>query len=197
MKVKPILDNWEIKGIESISSFENRKLAEHAIPGRIGNVFQDLGSKPTEIIITGSFHGDEVRDGFLEEIRNRFKTAQPVTFVADITTATEVQYVVVKDLRFFEVANDPDHFKYKIVLNENPPPPPPSDPLGRLDTELLDQAGEFMDTVTSAIDVIDSLGSIPNFGNPTEPLTSLLDDFSGITGGIIEGLTAFNNILGE
>ena len=88
MKVKPILDNWEIKGIESISSSEDRKLTEHSIPGRVGNIFQDLGSKPTEIIITGSLHGDEVRDGFLEEVRNHFKAAQPVTFVADITSAT-------------------------------------------------------------------------------------------------------------
>lgn len=197
MKVKPILDNWEIKGIESISSFENRKLAEHAIPGRVGSVFQDLGSKPTEITITGSLHGDEVRDGFLEEIRNRFQAAQPVTFVADITTATEVQYVVVKDLRFFEVANDPNHFKYKIVLNESPPPPPPSDPLGAIDTDLLEQAQGLADTVANIADIAGMLQDIPDFGDPTPPLRTTMDGVNSALGGLGEVNTTLSKLFGE
>ncbi|MFX0194503.1 MAG: hypothetical protein ACFFCW_00150 [Candidatus Hodarchaeota archaeon] len=184
MRVKPILDSWEIKGIESITSLEDRKLAEHSIPGRVGNLFQDLGSCPTEITVTGSLHGDEVRDGFLEQIRNRFQAAQPVTFVADITTATEIQYVLVKDLHFSEVADDPDHFKYKIVLNESPPPPPPADPLGAVDADLLDQAQSLIDTVSSASEILDMLEGIPDFGDPTPPLRKSLDNFQDATSGL-------------
>ena len=136
MKVKPMLLKWVIKGIEGITSLENRKLVEHPVPGKVGNVFQDLGSKPTEITIIGSLYGDEVRVGFLKEVRKHYQAAQPVTFVADITTATKIKYVVIKDLHFSEKADDPDHFKYKIVLNESPPPPPPPNPAGAIDKDL-------------------------------------------------------------
>jgi hypothetical protein len=37
----------------------------------------------------------------------------------------------------------------------------------------LDQAGDFMDAVTGALDAITSL-SIPNFGDPTVPLQGAL-----------------------
>lgn len=196
MKVKPILDKWEIKGIESITSLEDRKLAEHTVPGKTGNVFQDLGSKPTEITITGSLHGDEVREGFLKEVRKRYKAAQPVTFVADITTATEIKYVVIKDLRFLEKANDPDHFKYKIVLNESPPPPPPPNPAGAIDAGLLNKAKGFADTIGNIADLGDMLKNIPNFGDPTKPLNTVLDDVDSTLGGLESARTSLNNLFG-
>ncbi|MCP4215141.1 MAG: hypothetical protein GY765_10810 [bacterium] len=184
MKVKPILDKWEIKGIEAITSLENRKLVEHRVPGKTGNVYQDLGSRPTEITISGSLHGDEVRDGFLEEARKRYKSAEPVTFVADITTATEVKHVVVKALHFAEKANDPDQFRYKMVLKESPPPPPP---MGDIDMELGDLALEFPDMISLSLDLLNLLG-IPELQDPTPPLKSTLDgvkstlgDFDGVT----------------
>lgn len=197
MKAKPILDKWEIKGIEGITSLENRKLAEHSVPGKTGNVFQDLGSKPTEITITGSLHGDDVRDGFLQEVRKRYKAAQPVTFVADITTATEIKYVVIKDLQFLEKANDPDHFKYKIVLDESPPPPPPPNPAGAIDADLSDLADGFPDDVLGALDAIDMLGSVPEFQDPTPPLQGTLDGVKSAVDELGKLTPALTDLFGE
>jgi hypothetical protein len=192
VRVKPVLGNWEIPRIESIRTLERRAFAEFAVPGRAGSLFQDLNTTPTRIALLGSLYGDEARDEFLEELRGKFRDGEPVTFVADIVTATEVQYVIVEALRFQESGTRPDQMDYFFVLRESPPPPPPPDPLGALDAGLLEEAGGFLDTVTGALDVIGTLGSVPNFGDPTPPLRgsidgvrSALDELGGTTATLI------------
>jgi hypothetical protein len=177
MRVKPMLGGWEIPRIAAIRTAERRSFAELGVPGRAGSVFQDLDAGPVRIAIDGSLHGDEARDAFLEEVRGKFRAGEPVTFAADIVTATDLQYVIVEELRFAESGVRPDQIDYSLLLRESPPPPPPPDPFGGLDAGLLDQAGGFLDAVTGALGALDMLGSIPDLGNPTEPLLGLLDDF--------------------
>jgi hypothetical protein len=181
---KPMLGDWEIPRIEGIRTLERRAFVELPVPGRVGSVFQDLNSTPTRIAITGSLFGDEKRDEFLEAVRGQFREGLPVTFVADIVTATEVQHVIVDTLEFRENAHRPDETHYLIVLRESPPPPPPPDMLGGLDTGLLDMAGDFMDTITGALGALDALASIPDLGDPTPPLRAALDGVSAATAGL-------------
>jgi hypothetical protein len=193
MKVKPMLGDWEVPHIASIRSAERRAFAELPVPGRAGSVFQDLNAAPVRVAIEGSLYGDEARDAFLEEVRGKFKAGEPVTFVADIVTATEVQYVIVEELHFEESGVRPDQIDYFLVLRESPPPPPPPNPLGGLDTGLLDQAGSFLDSVTGALDALDMLGSVPELQDPTPPLRdtlsgvqSALAGLGGVTGALDE-----------
>jgi hypothetical protein len=197
MKVKPVLGDWEIPRIASIRTFERRAFAELAVPGRAGSLYQDLNTTPTQIAIAGSLYGDEARDAFLEEVRGKFRAGEPVTFVADIVTATEVQYVIVEALRFEENGRRPDQTDYFIVLRESPPPPPPPDPLGGLDTGLLDAAGGFLDAVTGALGAIEALANVPSFGDPTEPLSGVLDELGGITSGLPDALAPLADLFGE
>jgi hypothetical protein len=196
VKVKPMLGDWEIPHIESIGSLERRELVELAIPGR-ASLYQDLNAAPTHVVISGSLYGDEDRDAFLDEVRGKFKAGEPVTFVADIVTATEVQYVVIETLRFEQSAARPDEITYVISLRESPPPPPPPDPFGGLDTSLLDEAGGFLDTVTGALDAIDALGSIPDFGDPTKPLAGALGDVTKAVGGLGDVGGSLGSIFGS
>lgn len=196
MRVKPVLGDWEIPRIASIRALEHRSFVELPVPGRVGSLFQDLNTAPTRIAIAGSLYGDEAKDEFLQELRGRFREGEPVTFVADIVTATEVQYVVIETLRFQESGTKPDQIDYFVVLRESPPPPPPPDPLGGLDAGLLDQAGDFLDTVTGALDVIDTLGSVPDLADPTPPLTSALDGVTAATAGLDAALTPLRDIFG-
>ena len=184
MTVKPVLGDWEIPRIEAIETLENRAFVELAVPGRVGSLFQDMNTAPTRIAISGSLYGDEGRNEFLEELRGKYRDGEPVTFVADITTATEIQYVVIETLHVGEVATKPDQISYFIVLRESPPPPPEPDPLGGLDTELLDQAGDFLDSVTGALDAITALGNIPTLSDPTPPLRQALDGVNAATTGL-------------
>jgi hypothetical protein len=184
MKVRPMLGQWEIPHIESIGSLERRELVELEVPGRAGSLYQDMSAAPTRVVITGSLYGDEDRDAFLEEVRGKFQAGTPLTFVADIVTATEVRYVVVDALRFEQSATRPDEIAYAIAIRESPPPPPPPNPLGALDTSVLDEAGGFLDTVTGALDAIEGLGNVPDFGNPLPRLESSLDGFAEVAGGL-------------
>jgi hypothetical protein len=213
MKVKPMLGDWEIPRIESIASFENRFFVELPIPGMTGSLFHDMNSHPAELAVSGSLYGDEPREELLSTIREKFNAGEPLTFVADIVTATNIQYVIIKALDFSESSAKADQIDYSIILVESPPPPP-SGSLGGLDipggldvpglgdldaidTDLLDQAGDFLDSVTGALDVIDALGNIPDFGNPIEPLSGLLSDFESITNGLPDTLNSLMSIFGE
>jgi hypothetical protein len=188
VKVKPVLGDWEIPRIASIRTLERRAFAEFEVPGRAGSLFQDLNAAPARIALSGSLYGDEDRDAFVEELRGKFQAGDPVTFVADILTATEVRYVIIEAMHLQENGITPDQTDYLFVLRESPPPPPPADPLGGLDAGLLEGAEGFLDSVTGALDVLDALGNVPNFGDPTPPLRgsidgvkSTLDELGGTT----------------
>ena len=196
MNVKPLLGDWEIPRIALRQSVERRAFAELATPGRVGSLFQDLNSAPTVVAIHGTLYGDEARDEFLNEVRSRFKAGAPVTFVADILTATDVQYVVIESLHFQERGVRPDQTDYWIVLRESPPPPPLPDPLGGLDAGLLDQAGTFLASVTGALDIIEALGNIPDLSDPTPPLQNALTQVEAATAGLSEVADALRGLLG-
>jgi hypothetical protein len=195
MKVKPVLGDWEIPRIAAIQSLEHRSFVEMAVPGRTGSLFQDLKTTPTRIAISGSLYGDETRDDFLNEVRGKFRAGEPVTFVADIVTATEVQYVIIETLHFQESGDHPDQIHYEIVLRESLPPPPPPNPLAGLDTGLLDQAGSFLDSVAGALDLIEALGNVPDIGNPTPRVHAALDQVRAATTGLQEAATLLNSLF--
>ncbi len=156
-----------------------------------------MNAAPIRVGIRGSLFGDEPRNEFLETLREKFNAGEPVTFVADITTATEIQYVVIETMQMTENATRPDQLDYFLVLKESPPPPPPPDPLGALDSDLLADAEGFLDSATSLLDVIDTLGSVPDLGNPVEPLSGLMDEFESTTEDLPDLLTSLTTILGE
>lgn len=195
MNVKPMLGDWDIPNIASIRTLEQRAWVELPVPGRVGSLFQDLDSTPTRIALTGSLFGDERRDEFLEAVRGKFREGVPVTFVADIVTATEVQHVIVETLEFRESARRPDETYYLVVLRESPPPPPAGNPLGAIDTSLLDEAGGFLDTITGALDVLDGLGSVPDIADPTPPISGALDGVTAATSGVGDALAPLTGIF--
>ncbi len=197
MNVKPVLGGWEIPRIAAIETLERRAFVELAVPGRVGSLFQDLNSEPTLLEIHGSLHGEEDKSTLFDQLRARFQDGEPVTFVADITTATEVQYVVIEELWLGESGRRPDQLAYRIRLRESPPPPPPADPFAGLDSGLLDQAGDFLDTVSNAVDLIDGLGSIPDIADPTPPLRSLIDGVTTATASVEAALGPLVGLLGS
>lgn len=129
-------------------------------------------------------------------MRGKFRAGEPITFVADIVTATEVQYVIVDALAFRESGRRPDEIEYSIVLRESPPPPPPEDPLAGLDASMLEDAAGFVDSVTGALDAIDAM-SAPDFSDPTPPLAGVLDGVSGAIGGLADITGPLTDLFGE
>lgn len=197
MNVRPMLGEWEVPRLAAIQALEERVFAELPVPGRTGSLFHDLNTAPTRLLLRGSLYGDEARSEFLSTVREHFQAGEPISFVADIVTATEVRFVLIESLYVEESAERPDELEYEIAIRESPPPPPPADPLGALDLELLDQATSFLDSVTGALDVIGSLESIPDIGDPTPPLRSALEGVTAAAEGLDAVVTTLHTLLGS
>ncbi|HXV06996.1 MAG TPA: hypothetical protein VD791_03140 [Burkholderiales bacterium] len=179
MSLVPMLGDWEVPSVTRLETLESRALAEMEIPGRAGNLFQDLNRKPARVVVEGSVFGQDAGQEFLTSVREKFVAGEPLTFVSDIATGTEIQHVLVQQLHVQAAASHADQIDYTLWLVECPPPPPPSDILGGIDTGLLDQAAGMLDTALGAIDALEALGSVPNLSDPTKPLAGALDDVKG------------------
>jgi len=126
MKVKPMIGEYEVPGIQRIGTIEDRRVVEIPVPGLAGSYHQDLGSGAVSLRIEGTLAGDDARDDFLGKVREMYNAGDPVDFVADIVTATHVEKVLMTDLAVAEVAGTADTFRYAIVLAQHVEPPPPS-----------------------------------------------------------------------
>ena len=197
MAVKPVLGDWEIPRVAMMRTAEARKFAELAVPGRQGSLFQDLNAEPTLVEIAGSLFADEERSEFLTTVREKFRAGEPVTFVADITEATDIQFVVIDSMRFEQRADGPDEVSYHLTLRESPPPPPPPDPLGGIDTSLLDEAAGFVEGVTDALDALDALANLPDFSDPTALLGGTLDQVTTALDQLGSVSSAITELFGE
>lgn len=193
MKIKPMLGEFPLNGIECIESSESRALVEHRVPGLAGNYFQDMGSVPNTIVIAGTKSGDEARDNFLTGIREIFNKGEPTTFVADINTATDITDVVIEDLDVAEIGGSPDSFRYLIKVRKYTKPPEPPAPR-LLDAGILEDA---LNLVEGAMNTLDALGSIPNLGDPTGPVRQALDGIKAASGGLDRTVNDLRDLFGE
>jgi hypothetical protein len=192
--ITPMLGDVELRTVQNIATVERRALVEHRVPGMAGSAFQDLGRPSTSIKLEGILFGEESRTG-LESLRTKLQAAEPVSFTADIATATDIIDVLIEDLRVVEVAGRPDTFLYQIVLRESPPPPPSVDPLAALNADILGDAQDLFDQAAGLADVLNTLGNVPSFGDPTEQIGSILDQFGSATGGMSDTLSPLGELF--
>jgi hypothetical protein len=178
MKIKPMIGEYEVPGLERIGARERRRLREIPVPGLGGSYHQDLGAHPLSLRLEGSLQGDDNRDGFLEKVREMFNAGDPIDFVADIVTATSIEKMIVSGLEVEESAEAPDTFRYALTLlqyTEPPPDPAPEDMAG----DIAAEAG----ALTDIMEIPDLLGA-PDFGDPSPPLKATLDEFKGVMDGL-------------
>ena len=190
----PMLGDVELRTVQHIGTVERRALVEHRVPGMAGSALQDLGRPSTSIKLEGVLFGEGARTQ-LEALRGKLRAAEPVSFAADIATATEIVDVLIEDLRVIEVAGRPGTFLYQIVLRESPPPPPPPDPLAALNADILGDAQDLFDQATGLADVINTLGSVPSLGDPTEQLGGVLNELESATVGMSETLGPLGDLF--
>jgi hypothetical protein len=185
MKVKPMIGEYEVPGIQRIGTIEDRRVIEIPVPGLEGSYHQDLGSGAVSVRIEGTLAGDDARDDFLGKVREMYNAADPVDFVADITTATHVDKVLMTDLVFREVAGSADTFRYAVVLTQHVEPPPPAADLGFDDLSDVNAAiGDEAAAAAGAMNVPDLLSTLPDLKDPTPPLRGTLDSVKAATGGL-------------
>lgn len=146
MSLKPILDNIELQLVQNIEGKEKEILAQYSVPALEGDFLQDLGRRATRIKLTGVMTGFEAREG-LKNLREKFRDAEPMVFIADIATSTKVDKVIIEKFTVRDIAGKPERFEYALTLREYiepppvaqeaPPPPPPTPPLPSADQGTL------------------------------------------------------------
>jgi hypothetical protein len=194
VKVKPMLGEYEVPGIQRVGTLEARELVEIRVPGLEGSYHQDLGSRPVTIVIEGTLAGDDPRDDFLNAVRVALSGGDPVDFVADIVTATAVEKVHVADLRVAEVAGVPDSFRYTLALTQHTDPPPQPDAgLDAVGDAIDAEAGSLFD----ALQVPDLVGALPALSDPTPPLRGVLDGVTGALGPVGDAAGALTSLFGS
>ena len=174
MSLTPMLGDFELPRVTRLETMETRDFAELPAPGRAGSLFQDLNRQPTRVIVEGSVFGEQPGLDFLAAVRETARAGEPLTVTSDITTGTEIQYVVLRQLHVQAEASAPNQIDYAVWLSECPPPPPPAGLLDGIDTGLLDQAAGMLDSAMGALDALAALGSVPELSDPTQALAGIV-----------------------
>lgn len=197
MRVRPIIGGWSPPNIERIGSFESRRLAVLPVPGLSGDLHQDMGRGALAIEIVGSLATDDTRDQFLKDVREKFLVGEPVDFVADIAKESELERVLIEELRMEEVADDADMFRYRIVLREYTEPPAPPAPGLDLGAELGLDLDALAALGLDALDLPALLGEVPQVGQILEPLKPAAQALQGAVSQATTVLTPLASLFGE
>ena len=176
MSLTPMLSDWELPRVTRLETLETRDFLELPVPGRAGSLFQDLDRRPARILIEGSVFGSEAGLEMLNAVREKYLAGEPMTFVSDIVTGTDIQYVLMQQLHIQAEASAPDQIDYTLWLTESPPPPPPTDVLGGIDIDLVGCVRE--DNRTDVPAFHDDAGMV-------EVAALELDEFCGFWGAVV------------
>lgn len=168
--MRPMLDDLELIQVQEISSYDRRSLAEHKPPGMSGSLLQNLGRRPTRLVLWGVFTGPDAQSR-TEKLDQKFRDAKPVPFTADIVNDAEIELMFIEDLKIQELAGKPERFAYVLALREFIEPVEPED-VSPINADILGDATSLLD------DLVDGLDLAPNFSTGleqfVEPLTGLL-----------------------
>ena len=165
-----MLDQLELPQVQEMTALERRVLAEHKPPGMSGSLLQDLGRRPARVTLWGVATGPDAQS-FIDQLESKFREANPLPFIADVTAEADLERVVIDDLRVQDLAGKPFRFAYLMTLREFIEPVEPED-LSVLDGAIEDDALGFMD------ELVDGLNLAPLFATGleqfVEPFSNLL-----------------------
>jgi outer membrane protein OmpA-like peptidoglycan-associated protein len=117
-----MLGDIELQQVQKIEVDGDQVLVAHGVPALEGDFLQRLDRRAMQITITGVLTGPEAGEG-LKALRDKFRAAEPVPFVADIATATRLDEVLIEEMGVRELAGKPERFEYAFTLREYIPAP--------------------------------------------------------------------------
>lgn len=196
----PLLGDRSLEFVQRIEHMHDSGFVATRIAGLAGELQQNAGRLSHRIRIQGVLFGESAIDA-LTSMQQAATDGAELTFSADITSALDLQKVVITSLRAVEVAGQPNRFSYELMLAESPPLPPPAEISGfgglddfgvgdlGFDTDILgdleDLAGDIAGAVDAALDAIDQLSALANLddlqvGNFMAPITQTTSAISDL-----------------
>lgn len=176
--MRPMLDDLELDQVQEIATYERRTLAEHKPPGMSGSLLQNLGRRPTRLVLWGVTVGPDAQS-FAEKLDEKFRAAEPVSFTADIVSDAEIELMFIEDLKIQELAGKPERFAYVLTLREFIEPVEPAEAPPEFGADILGDATSLID------DLVDGLDLAPIFSTGLEQFVEPL-------GGLLTRLQEFN-----
>jgi hypothetical protein len=180
--MRPMLDDLELQAVQEVTTYELRALPEHKPPGMSGSILQNLGRRPTRLVVRGVASGPGASD-FAGKIEGKFRAAKPVPFTADIVADAKLDLVLIDDLQLTDVAGKPERFAYTLVLREFIKPKTAPDG-SALDSSIVDEAKALADGL------VGGLAAASAFATGLEP-------FVGTFTGLLTRLQAFKQALAQ
>jgi hypothetical protein len=209
----PMIDDLALDYVTQARQRTAHRSLSLPIPGLAGDVQQVIGRASHEIEIAGVIAGTDAADK-LSSLQGKVKTGEEVTFTADITSALELENVIVTLAEIEERAGVPGYYDYRLFIRESPPLPPPAElsPFGGLDgldlgfdTDILgdiaDVAGDLqgaIEQVAGALDALDALAGLGDLGlnNPLTPMMEQADRVGGSAEGGAGAAQSLSDLLG-
>lgn len=175
--MRPMLDDIELPQVQEITTHEQRVLAEHKPPGMAGSLLQNLGRRPTRLVLWGVAAGTEAQN-LIDKLDDKFRAGEPLPFTADIVADAEIEQMIIDDLRVQDVAGKPERYAYILTLREYIEPVEPED-TSFLDTDILDDAQNLMDDLVAGLDIgLDFATGLERFVSPFSDILSRLQQFN-------------------
>jgi len=205
-----MIDTLELLAVQRIRQQTRQDYAKHRIPGLDGEVHQRLGRRSHRVFLTGVLLPASAEDD-LKTLQEKASSGEEVTFTADITTALAIDKMVIESFQAEQTVGPAGQVAYALVLSESPPLPPPAEvsafggldgfgmgdlgfdagALGDVMSAIEEQAGalgELADAAMQAVDQIQALASLADFGDLGNPVKPLADSVKNV--GAVAGLLA-------
>jgi hypothetical protein len=171
----PLLGDISLEYIQRIEHAIDAGFSSTRIAGLAGQLQQRSGRPSHQVTIEGVLIGVSAREA-LGTLQTASQTGEELTFAADITSALNLEKVVIRSFQAQEVAGQPDRIHYLLELVESPPLPAPAEVsgFGGLDDfglgdlgidpgvlgDIEDLAGELAGAVDQALGAVEALGAL-------------------------------------
>jgi hypothetical protein len=213
----PMIDDLELKAAQLVRLESDQAFAQQRVAGLDGTVQQKVGRRSHRVVVSGVLLPDSAADD-LKTLQDKTAAGDEVSFTADITTALEIEHMVIEALAAEQAVGPAGQYTYTVVLAESPPLPPPAelspfgglgdfglgdlgfDPgaLGDVLGDIADQAGAIADAVDAAVDAVQAVASLAaladldlgDLTNPLKPVNDKIGDLSTIG-------TSVGGVLGD
>lgn len=175
--MRPMIDELELPQAQEITTRDLRALAEHKPPGMDGSHLQNMGRRPTRLILGGVASGPESRQ-FIDDLYAKFQEGAPVAFTADIVADTAIEEMLIDDLLYRDLAGKPERFAYVLTLQEYIEPVEPEE-ASLLDNDILGDAQGLLDDLVDGLDLgFDFSTGLERFLDPLQGLLGRLREFN-------------------
>lgn len=212
----PLLGDVPLTAVQHIVHHLDSRFAAVPVLGLDGEVHQRNARGSHRMRIQGVLHGDTAADD-LATLQDLAAAGDEVTFAADITTALDLQQVVLTSFWAAASAGRAGEVHYELQLAESPPLPPPAQVSGfgglddfgfgdlGFDTDILgdltELAGDIAGAVSAAMDAVNALEALAGlgelgFGGELQPLQSAVDQVSDAGQRVGEAVASLGELFG-